>query len=266
MQSKTLAQWEREEIERSASDAAKAIQRDLRMHDVARYMRPPNDTVYPREYCYAILGDVSTKRVLDLGCGEGLDVVALALRGAQVIGCDISPELIEVARRRVSVNCTEEQAQRVALRVGSAYTLPVDDKSVDVVMGIAILHHLDLAPVAREVQRVLRDGGRAIFLEPIRNSAFVRFVRRAIPYATPDVSPGERPLTDAELDRFAQTAGFRTVRSKAFMLPTSNLLSVMPWLGEKTLHARHRWDAQLLRRYPALRPFASLRVLECWLR
>ncbi|MGQ0643788.1 MAG: hypothetical protein ACT4P6_23815, partial [Gemmatimonadaceae bacterium] len=132
------------------------------------------------------------------------------------------------------------------------------------VMGIAILHHLDLAPAAREVRRVLRESGRAIFLEPIRNSALVRFVRRAIPYTTPDVSPGEHPLTDADLDLFAQTAGFSTVRSKVFMLPTSNLLSVLPWLGEKTLHARHRWDARLLRRFPALRPFASLRVLECW--
>ena len=265
MPTKTLEQWEREEIERSASDAAKAIQRDLRVHDVARYMSPPNDTVYPLEYCYALLGDLSEKCVLDLGCGDGLNAVALALRGATVIGCDISPELIAVAQQRVSVNCTPEQARRVDLRVGSAYLLPVEDKSIDIVLGIAILHHLDLAPAAREVQRVLRDGGRAIFLEPVRNSAFVRFVRGAIPYTTPDVSRGERPLTDAELDLFTKTAGFATVRSKAFMLPTSNLLSVLPWLGAKTLHARHRWDTRLLRRFPALRPFASLRVLECWL-
>lgn len=264
MQTKTLEAWEREEIQRSASDAAKAIQRDLRMRDVARYMNPPIDTVYPREYCYALLGDVREKRVLDLGCGEGLDVVALAWRGAQVIGCDISPQLLEVAHRRVAVNCNDEEVRRVELRAGSAYALPVDDSSVDIVLGVAILHHLDLALAAREVRRVLRAGGRAIFLEPIRNSSFVRFVRRAIPYRTPDVSPGERPLTDAELHLFTQTAGFATVRSKAFMLPTSNLLSVIPWLGEKTLNARYRWDAWLLRRYPALRPFASLRVLECW--
>jgi SAM-dependent methyltransferase len=265
MQTKTLAEWEREEIERSARDAAKAIQRDLRMYDVARYMAPPNDTVYALEYCYALLGDVSGKCVLDLGCGDGLNAVALAMRDATVIGCDISPELIDVAHQRVSVNCTPEQAQRVDLRVGSAYTLPVEEKSIDIVLGIAILHHLDLAPAAREVQRVLRNGGRAIFLEPVRNSAVVRLVRRAIPYNTPDVSPGERPLTDAELERFVEIAGFATVRAQVFMLPTSNLLSVIPWLGEKTLHARHRWDARLLRRFPALRPFASLRVLECWL-
>jgi SAM-dependent methyltransferase len=265
MQTKSIEEREREEIERSASDAAKANQRDLRMHDVARYMSPSSDTVYPREYCYALLGDVRRKRVLDLGCGEGLDCVALAMRGATVVGCDISPDLIAVARRRVAINCSEEEARRVDLRVGSAYALPIDAESVDIVVGVAILHHLDLVAAAREVRRVLHPGGRAIFIEPVRNSTLVRLVRRTIPYTTPDVSPGERPLTDAELGVFAESAGFTTVRSKAFMLPTSNLLSVIPWLGEKTLHARHRWDAVLLRRFGSLRYYASLRVLECWL-
>lgn len=114
MQTKTLAQWEREEIERSASDAAKAVQRDLRMHDVARYMGPPNDTVYQREYCYALLGDVSEKRVLDLGCGEGLDVVALAMRGAAVIGCDISPRLALRHDLRLRPSVHEAQRRRAA--------------------------------------------------------------------------------------------------------------------------------------------------------
>lgn len=265
MTTKTRERWEREEIARSAGDAAKATQRDLRMHDVARYMDPPIDTVYPREYCYALLGDVRDKCVLDLGCGEGLDVVALAKRGARVIGCDISPDLIEVARQRVIVNCSAEEASRIDFRLGSAYALPMDNDAVEIVLGVAILHHLDLTLAAGEVQRVLRPGGRAIFLEPLRNSAVVRWIRRAIPYTTPDVSPGERPLTDAELDSFTRCAGFSTVRSKVFMLPTSNLLSIVPWIGPGTLHARYRGDARLLRRYPALRPYASLRVLECWL-
>jgi SAM-dependent methyltransferase len=265
MLSKTLEEREQEEIERSASDAAKAIRRDLRMHDVARYMNPPIDTIYPREYCYALLGDVRGKSVLDLGCGDGADVVALAKRGACVTGCDISPHLIAVSQRRVALTCTAQEALLVNLRAGSAYALPVDDDSADVVMGFAILHHLDLALAAREISRVLRSGGRAIFMEPLRNSAIVRWVRRAIPYATPDVSPDEHPLTDAELAVFTQCAGFTTVRSKVFMLPTSNLLKVIPWLGPRTVHLRHRWDASLLRRWPWLRYYASLSVLECWL-
>ena len=43
------------------------------------------------------------------------------------------------------------------------------DASVDVVFGIAILHHLDLPQAAREVWRILKPGGRAIFQEPVRN-------------------------------------------------------------------------------------------------
>ena len=264
MVTKTLEQREQEEIERSARDAEKALQRDLWMHDIARYMNPRIDTIYSREYCYALLGDVHSKVVLDLGCGDGVDVVALAKRGAFVTGCDISPDLIAVAERRVAVNCTSEETRLVDLRVGSAYALPLSDRSADIVVGFAILHHLELALAAREIQRVLRPGGRAIFMEPLRNSAFVRWVRHAIPYTTPDVSPDERPLTDSELDFFTQRAGFTTVRSKVFMLPTSNLLKVIPWLGPKTASVRHMWDAWLLRRFPTLRRYASLRVLECW--
>ena len=48
--------------------------------------------------------------------------------------------------------------------------MPFPDDSIDVVFGIAILHHLDLDLVSREVRRVLKPGGRAIFQEPVRNS------------------------------------------------------------------------------------------------
>jgi ubiquinone/menaquinone biosynthesis C-methylase UbiE len=40
--------------------------------------------------------------------------------------------------------------------VGSAHDVPLPDESVDVVFGIAILHHLDLKLAARELRRVLR--------------------------------------------------------------------------------------------------------------
>src|SRR3954464_8652778 len=51
---------------------------------------------------FALAGDVSGRRVLDLGCGEGAYARELARRGARVTGVDGSSKLIEVARQRAS--------------------------------------------------------------------------------------------------------------------------------------------------------------------
>ena len=254
-----LSEWESAEVERSAFEASHINVADLLANEaeVARYMNPPADTCYPLEYAYHLLGDVRGKTVLEYGCGDGLNTLQLARRNGRIKALDISPELIEVARRRLAVNHINAD---VEFMVGSAHDLPLPDESVDVVFGMAILHHLDLALSAREVKRVLKKGGRAIFQEPVRNSAFIKFVRGLIPYKAPDVSPFERPLTDQELATYAE--GFSEYRSKAFLLPTTSLIGVLPVLRDHFLHPSYRWDASLLKSFPGLKHYATVRVIE----
>lgn len=254
-----MQQWEQVEIERSASEAAHINTEHLRVADanVTRYLNPPAKTCYPLEYAYHLLGDVRGRDVLEYGCGDGLNTVVLARRGARLKSLDISPELIEVARRRMSANDIHADVEFI---VGSAHDLPLPDESVDVVFGIAILHHLDLALSAREVRRVLRKGGRAIFQEPVRNSSFVKAVRSLIPYKAADISPFERPLTDKELADYAE--GFSSYRSKAFTLPSTSLVQVVPPLRAKLLHPCYRFDAAVLHRFPFLNYYAAVRVVE----
>ena len=56
---------------------------------------------YDRPACLALLGDVAGKRVLDAACGPGLYAGELVRRGAQVIGFDHSPRMVEICRARV---------------------------------------------------------------------------------------------------------------------------------------------------------------------
>jgi SAM-dependent methyltransferase len=251
-------EWERAEIERSAFEASRTPDASLVADaaNLARYDAPPLNTVYPLEYAFSLLGDLHGKRVLDFGCGSGENSLLLARRGAKVIGVDISESLIRVAVRRLAINGLGGAAEFVA---GSAHDLPVRAGSVDIVLGIAILHHLDIDASSREVHRVLKPGGRAIFQEPVRDSKLVQAVRNAIPYKAPDVSPFERPLTSAELNRFA--APFSQRRIRAFSLPFVNLTQAVPTL-RRYIHTAYRVDGAILSRMPGLTPFTGTRVLE----
>jgi SAM-dependent methyltransferase len=250
--------WERAEVARSSVEATLTPDVALRVsrRQVARYASPPAATPYPLEYSYHLLGDVTGRRVVDFGCGSGANSVLLAGRRAHVCGVDISEDLIRLAVRRLAVNGRAGGARFV---VGSAHDLPFPDGSVDVVFGIAILHHLDLALVSREVHRVLKPGGRAIFQEPVRNSRVVRFLRSLVPYQAPDISPYERPLTDRELEAFA--APFASVRTRAFGLPYVQAAQLLPVIRNR-MAPLYASDAALLRRFPSLRYYAGIRVVE----
>lgn len=253
-----LQSWERAEIRRSSVEATLTGDETLRLDaaQLARYRTPSRDTAFPLEFCYHLLGPVEGLRILDIGCGSGANTLVLSGRGAHVCGVDVSADLIRLARRRLAVNGRPGGAEFV---VGSAHDLPMPDNSIDIVFGIAILHHLDLELVSREVQRVLRPGGRAIFQEPCRNSRLVRFVRRLIPYRAPDISPFERPLTDPELDAFA--APFARARKRAFCLPPVRLAELTPGVRNHQ-RAIYETDAAALRFAPQLEYYAGVRVLE----
>ncbi len=253
-----IKKWESVEVERSASDARRRASNDLliKREIIERYANPPADTFYALEYLYHLLGDVSGKTVLDYGCGAGENAVLVASHGGRVVGVDISPELIELAEKRLAAHNFSES---VEFRVGSAHELPLEDESVDVVFGNAILHHLDLNLASKEVFRVLKKGGRALFLEPVRNSKVVKFVRNLIPYEQPDISPFERPLTDAELKEFA--AEFSGYQARAFSLPFVNLVEVLG-LPENFYHTAVKIDGNVLKRVEFLHFYASVRVFE----
>lgn len=258
VESPDRAVWEQAELERSAHEAASIDEHTLRLtpSNVARYMDPPAHTPFPLEYAYHLLGDVRGKVVLDFGCGAGKDTARLALRGARVKAVDLSPDLLRVAERRLAVNVDTPDVEFI---VGSAHDLPLDDESVDVVFGIAVLHHLDVALAADEVRRVLRPGGRGIFQEPIRNSLVLRRVRAMIPYRHADVSPFEGPLTDEAIDAFVRH--FRRGRSRAFALPYISVATALQ-LPDRVLHALYRADGKLLRVFPMLVRFATIKVFE----
>jgi ubiquinone/menaquinone biosynthesis C-methylase UbiE len=251
----SLEERERAEIVRSAGEASQSTTSLLvPAETLARYRDPPETTIFPLDYAFHLLGDVNGKTVLEYGCGGGLYTVALADRGAKVIAFDISPELLALAKKRVEVN----QCERVELLLGSAHSLPFPDESIDVIFGMAILHHLDLEIAARELRRVLRKGGRAIFKEPLRNSKLYTWLRQFFPKRA-NVSPFEHPFTDEQLEHFAQSF---TYRSRTFQLPLSRIAHVLPFWSQSAVRLCAYPDAYLLRMFPSLAYYATVKVFE----
>jgi SAM-dependent methyltransferase len=252
----SLITWERAEIKRSATEASKtAAVRPTAASLVKRYTNTRENTPYPLEYAFHLVGDASGQHVLDLGSGTGSNSTLLASRGARVTSMDISPDLLALADRRIEL---DGFADRITTVCGSAHSIPVPSNSLDLVFGVAILHHLDLTLTSREVHRVLKPGGRAIFVEPTRNSRVLAFLRKLIPYQAADVSPFERPLRDDEIASFSSP--FARTRTRRFRLPHVPLLRLL--LPRRLEHRVFEWDRALLQRWPRLGYFATVAVFE----
>jgi SAM-dependent methyltransferase len=108
-----------------------------------------------------LLDDVAGADVLELGCG-GQCSVALARRGANVTGIDLSAEQLSFAR-----GLAAEHDVDVALVQGDVTDLGVRDDAFDVAFNAYVLQWVDdLAACFRETHRVLRPGGRFVFAMP----------------------------------------------------------------------------------------------------
>jgi len=109
------------------------------------------------------------KRLLEVGCGLGTDLLQFAKGGALVTGVDLTPQSIELVKRRFALD-----GLAVDARVSDAENLPFDDASFDVVYSFGVLHHTPNTQKAiDEVYRVLKPGGKIIIMLYHKNSLHV---------------------------------------------------------------------------------------------
>lgn len=108
-----------------------------------------------------LLGVVTSKHILDLGCGTGFFAEELARAGANVVGVDLSPEFIETAQVHA-----REQKLSIRYHTGSADRLGmIADASMDFVLLILAIQNMAKGvEVIREVGRVLKKSGRLVMV------------------------------------------------------------------------------------------------------
>ena len=125
---------------------------------------------------FKFLRDLHGKRVLDVGCGSALFDIALARRGAIVVGLDISESALALGRQRVSTMGLESQVSLE--RCDVSRSVPYPDGSFDYVFSNCVLEHIpDDATAIMESARVLRPGGLFIATVPFDYATSVSFPR-----------------------------------------------------------------------------------------
>ena len=125
----------------------------------------PRDTPYLRRHideAMRFAGATPEEHILEVGCGMGRYTLLMAQLGWRVSGMDLSPVLLERLQAfnaggdLIDLYCADLEAPPAELTDG-----------FDVVAGFFVLHHVhDLARAMRGVVRLLKPGGRAVFVEP----------------------------------------------------------------------------------------------------
>jgi len=206
-------------------------------------------------------GEVSGRRVLDVGSGVGLYARYYTWKRAKVVALDVSHRALVGLGRAADLSPVQAPAER----------LPLRDRSVDCILGAAVLHHVELRLAAPEFRRVLRRGGRCVFYEPLAYNPLINLFRILTPERR---TPTERPLEWRDLDELRRA--FARVD-----LEFCHLISLLPQAANAVLSMLrlpgkrfYRWaqpvetalaplDRFLFNFAPAVRRWAQSVVIEC---
>jgi SAM-dependent methyltransferase len=138
-------------------------------------------------------GGLVGRRLLEIGPGRGRDSEAFARAGARLVVSDVSIRSVELARERLR---RAGLGDRVEAVVADAANLPFRAGSFDASFSRFTIAHIPLQPLASELARVLRPGGRALMVEPLRDNPLVRLYRRFAPTGCRETAPRYVSLDD----------------------------------------------------------------------
>lgn len=223
-------------------------------------MRPWNSYWAIYEFAWRHFDD--GKILLDFGSGPGDNALRLANLGYKVEGFDISDANVEIAN-----NLFKENGANGKFQYSTAESLPYDDASFEIIVGIDILHHVDIPKAMKECKRVLKFGGKAFFREPVDAPLFdwLRNTRAVKAVFPKDVS-FENHITEDERklnfnDEIIMESTFPNIKKHYYLL-----FARLDKLYRKGADPRpsmlERLDYFLIKRFPFLKKFCGVVIYE----
>lgn len=162
------------------------------------------------------------KRVLEVGCGRGHLTEAFANRGVDIVGVDANPQAVDVAAPGLVRHMRAEE-------------LEFDDEIFDYVIAVHAIEHIpELESALGEMARVLKPGGRAVYIypaEPIQGLYAIptSVILHGTPFKAREVHCHK--LWPAKLRRLAGVVGLRQVHSEFSFFKTPQFATVFEKVG-----------------------------------
>ena len=115
--------------------------------------------------------------ILDYGCGIGESLKkVIDFKPKKIIGIDISEVSIQKAK-----NIIDKSNINIELLVDNCEKTKFENGTFDIVYGTGILHHLDMKTCIEEINRILKPGGKILFIEPLGTNPLINFYRKLTP-------------------------------------------------------------------------------------
>lgn len=198
-------------------------------------------TAPENRFILKMLGDIRSKKLLDVGTGLGESAIYLAKQGATVTAVDISPKMIEL--------CAENairQGVTITTHVTTGEDLGLTPNSFDIVYAANLIHHIhDRDRFLSNVQQVLKPGGIFVAWDPVKYNPMINVYRhKAVGVRTPD----EKPIGIEDLKRSSRF--FPDIKYRSFWLTTMSLFLKYYFIDHKDMNHERYWKA-ILRETPA---------------
>ncbi|MGQ9631405.1 MAG: class I SAM-dependent methyltransferase [bacterium] len=136
------------------------------------------------------LGDISNKKVLNVGCWEPIDEIHFAKQVKEWVAIDINPSVIEMARSVAREELSDALYSKLTFKVEDTTNMSFEDESFDIVVSFSVIEHIpgedNRFKALQEMVRVLKKGGYMIITVPNKLSTFYFAHKRNIRSNTSD--------------------------------------------------------------------------------
>jgi ubiquinone/menaquinone biosynthesis C-methylase UbiE len=206
-----------------------------------------------QQYVTLLTHQAQGKNILEYGCGEGSSAYLIAQNGGQVTGIDISDYAIEQARTKA-----KNMNLPITFKQMNAEALEFENQSFDLVCGSGIIHHLDIEKSYHEISRVLRPGGKAIFMEPLGHNPLINWYRNRTPHLRTE---DEHPLLQPDLKALYRYFG-KVKLSYFFLSSLAAIAFRNTFVFKPLLKCLHGIDRCIFTVFPFMRKQAWFVLIE----